>query len=332
MNAMFNSTLANEMTMYIDLRIATFSEPTVNNDKRTLRQLDQYLVQIEFQGKSLTEDVLSAWVKNLCGKSKTINEKLGVVRNFGKYLNTLGYFSFLPAPLNIKSNYIPYIFSDEEIAIIFYYADNMIPISPKSCSPYFQLKIPMALRIFYSCGTRLQETIELRRKDIDFKNRTIFLKKTKFSKQRIIPIHNTLAIILEHYCLALGIMNQPDAFLFPGKKVGTHYTSRQLAHWFAEILKSAGIDQHEKNPHERGACLHCFRHLFVLKSLQQLEAAGHSVDINDLLLPTYLGHKCLLDTDKYMRFSGVQVPESLDVFESFTNGLIPNVEVTYEEN
>ena len=56
-----------------------------------------------------------------------------------------------------------------------------------------------------------------------------------------------------------------------------------------------------------------------------------SVDVNDLLLPTYLGHECLLDTDKYMRFSGVQVPESLDVFETFTAGLIPNVEVSYEE-
>lgn len=41
--------------------------------------------------------------------------------------------------------------------------------------------------------------------------------------------------------------------------------------------------------------------------------------------------RVLLDTDKYMRFSGVQVPESLDVFETFTAGLIQNVEVPYEE-
>jgi len=55
------------------------------------------------------------------------------------------------------------------------------------------------------------------------------------------------------------------------------------------------------------------------------------VDLNDLLLPTYLGHECLLDTDKYLRFSGIQAPESLDEFETFTAGLIPNVEVPYEE-
>lgn len=65
--------------------------------------------------------------------------------------------------------------------------------------------------------------------------------------------------------------------------------------------------------------------------MQQLEAAGHPVDLNDLLLPTYLGHECLIDTDKYMRFSGVQVPESLDAFEVFTDGLIPFVEVPYAE-
>jgi len=328
---MFNSSLAHEMTAYIELRSATFPNSLVSNDKRVLELLDQYLVQTGFPGKNLTEELLSAWAKTLSGRSKTVKEKLGVVRSFGKYLNTLGYISFLPTLPKVKSDYIPYIFSDEEVSLIFYYADNMKPLNPKSCSDYFQLKIPMALRILYGCGTRLQETMALQRKDIDFKNRTIFLRNTKFSKERLIPVHDSLIAILERYCLALGIMNRPEAFLFPGKKPGTHYTTRQMETCFEEILKSAGIDQRKKAPYERGACLHCFRHLFVLKSMQQLESAGHSVDVNDLLLPTYLGHECLLDTDKYMRFSGVQVPESLDVFETFTAGLIPNVEVPYEE-
>lgn len=156
MIALFNSSLAKEMTAYIDLRISTFSVSSVYNDKRTLVLLDQYLVQTGFQGKNLTEDILSDWSKTLSGKSKTVKEKLGVVRGFGKYLNTLGYASFLPTLPKVKSDYIPYIFSDEEVTLIFHYADNMKPINPKSCSAYFQLKIPMALRILYSCGTRLQ--------------------------------------------------------------------------------------------------------------------------------------------------------------------------------
>jgi len=237
----------------------------------------------------------------------------------------------MPDSPKTKSNYIPYIYSDSEIQQIMQYADNLTPIKPGSCSKFLQLKIPMVIRILYSCGTRLGETMALRRKDIDFKNKTLFLQETKFSKERIIPIHETLANILERYCLALGILDRPESYLFPGKKQGSHYTSRQMASWFSEILKKANIDQADRQPHERRACLHCFRHLFVLKSIRQMETLGHKIDENDLTLPTYLGHECLLDTDKYMRFSGVQIPQSLEAFESFTVGLIPNVEVPYEE-
>lgn len=237
----------------------------------------------------------------------------------------------MPDSPKVKSEYIPYIYSDEEIRKIMYYADNLIIKEQKHHPTSFQLKVPMVIRILYGCGTRLGETLSLRRKDVDFKSGTIFLKKTKFSKERVIPVHESLLAILERYCLTLGILHNPEAFLFPGRNPEHHYTTRQMASWFSEILRLADIDQREKGPNERGACLHCFRHLFVLKSMQQLEAAGRPVDMNDLLLPTYLGHDRLIDTDQYMRFSGLQVPEAMDAFETFTAGLIPHVEVPYEE-
>lgn len=242
---MFNSSFAREMTDYLELRTAVLSASSASNDRRVLLLLDQYLVLSGFQGKELTEDILSAWSKTLSGKSKTVKEKLAVVRGFGKYLNTLGHQSFLPTLPKVKSDYIPYIFSDEEIVSIFHYADNLTPKNPRSCSSFFQLKIPMALRILYSCGTRLQETMSLQRKDVDFKNRTLFLKKTKFSKERVIPVHESLIAVMERYCLTLGIMHEPEAFLFPGRKEGSHYTTRQMDSWFSEILKLADIDQRE---------------------------------------------------------------------------------------
>lgn len=330
---MFNSTLANEITSYLEMRKMTYHSFLLSYDQCILLSLDRYLSQPEFVGKNLTETVLSAWEKTLSGKSKTVKEKLIEIRGFVKYLNTLGFSSYLPDLPKVKSDYIPYIFSDREIASIFHYADNIEhPATSKGYKTNYYLKIPMILRILYSCGTRLTETLELRRKDIDFKNKTIFLKHTKFAKERLIPIHESLNSILEHYCMALEIMNEPDAFLFPGRSPNAHYTKRQVEHWFAEILKQAGIDQRDRTRYERGACLHCFRHLFVLKSMQQLETSGHSVDINDLLLPTYLGHVCLLDTDQYMRFSGAQLPESLADFETFTAGVIPQIKEVYNEN
>jgi integrase len=328
----FKSIFAKEITAFLGLRKASVSQRTFAYDIATLTDFDQYLTERDCRDKNLTEEILAAWTRTLGVKSKTVINKVLVIRNFVKYLNGVGNHSFLPDLPKVKSDYIPYIYSDGELSLLIHYADNLAVKRPKMCSPYLLAKIPMILRILYGCGTRLGETLALRRKDIDFKSRTIFLRETKFLKERRIPVHETLMGIMERYCLALGIMLSPDAYLFPGAKPGCSLTTRHMGKWFAELLRLANIDQREKVSGERGASLHCFRHVFVLKSIRQLEAAGRPVDMNDLLLPTYLGHECLLDTDKYMRFSGAQIPESLEAFEVFTAGLIPKVEAPYEED
>ncbi len=328
---MFESIFAKDMMVFLELRMSSVGTQTFAHDTATLAKLDHHLVECDYRKKDLSEEIILAWVRTLGGKSKTVQLKVLTVRNFVRYLNGMGGRSFLPDVPKVKSDYIPYIYSDEELLLLIHYADNLEPKAPKACCAYLSAMIPMILRILYGCGTRTGETMTLRRNDIDFKARTIFLRETKYSKERRIPVHDSLISIMERYCLALGIMLSPEAYLFPGRKPDSHLTKRQVQHWFSELLRLANIDRGEKKRCERGASLHCFRHVFVLKSMQQLEAAEHPVDMNDLLLPTYLGHECLLDTDKYMRFSGAQIPVSLEAFETFTAGLIPIVEVPYED-
>ncbi len=315
----------------MEIRKKSVSDGTAANDHHTLILLDNYMFECNYESKVLSDDIVDSWVRTLKGKSKTINVKVCTVRTFVKYLNALDNPSFMPDMIRDKSDYMPYIFSNEEVERIMNIADNIITNKAYRYSPYTALKVPMVIRILYSCGTRLGETMELKRKDIDFNKDTMFIRKAKRSKERLIPVHHSLMIILEKYCLALGILDKPNEYLFPGQKPERHFTERQMLTWFSKILRICNIDQQKKEKGSRGACLHCFRHLFVLKSMQQLEAEGHSIDMNDLLLPTYLGHNGMIDTDKYMRFSGVQVPEALDAFQNYTKGLIPDVEVPYEE-
>lgn len=327
---MFKSVLSKEMESFLELRKSSVSYAAFRQDNNTLIAFDEFLSNCGHSKKTLTGDVFDAWIPTLCGKSKTIKNKVLSIRVFVKYLNTIGHSGVLPDVPRAKSNFIPYIFSDEEISQLMHLADNLQKDEHFQYSPHIELKIPMILRILYGCGTRIGETMALQRKHIDFKTGTIFLRTTKYSKERRIPAHESLLQILERYCLAIGIMHNPDAYLFPGKKQGQPYASRCVQTWFTRLLEFANIDQRVKEPGERGASLHCLRHVFVLKSMQQMEAEGHQVDLNDLILPTYLGHDTLLDTDKYMKFSGAQIPESLEAFESFTVGLIPKVEVPYE--
>lgn len=327
---MFNSSLANEMTDFLELRKEIVTKETFNQDKAVLKLIDSFMVEQNYDKTCLSEEMLGLWISTLTGKTKTINAKIITIRNFTKYLNSIGYNSFMPDLLKVKSDYIPYIYSDKEIKSIIYYADNLKSKYSKYCNNITLIEIPIIIRILYGCGTRLGETLELKRKDINFDEETIFLRKTKFSKERLIPMHKSLTDIIKQYCTILGIMNQQEAYLFPSRLSNNHLSKKAVQLWFEQILVLANIDKKE-NTNGRGACLHCFRHLFVLKSMQQLEKSGHSVDMNDLLLPTYLGHECLIDTDKYMKFSGVQVPESLETFANFTSGLFPKVEVHYEE-
>ncbi len=291
---MFKSIFAKEIPAFLELRRANVSQQTFAYDIATLSDFDQYLAGSDFRDKDLTEEILATWIKTCSTKSKATINKVLVIRNFVKYLNGLGNNSFIPDLPKVKSKYIPYIYSDEELSLLIHYADNMEVKRLKLCSPFLLAKVPLILRILYGCGTRLGETLALRRKDIDFDERTIYFRETKFSKERRIPAHETLMSIIERYCLLLDIMRSPDAYLFPSVKPGCPFPKRQMRKWFSKLLRLANIDQREKVSGERGACLHCLRHVFVLKSMQQLEAAGHPVDMNDLLLPTYLGHERLL--------------------------------------
>ena len=138
------------------------------------------MIKKNYRKKYLTEDLVEQWISTLTGKSKTIKEKIGVIRNFSRYLNSLGYTSFIPNQIKVKSEYIPYIYSDQEIKAIFYNADNL---DCRIQNNITLIEIPMIIRILYGCGTRIAETLELKRKNIDFENNTIFLVKTKYLKK-----------------------------------------------------------------------------------------------------------------------------------------------------
>lgn len=112
---MFESSLAKEMTAYLELRKLSVAKSTILQDERVLTMLDKYLQENNYSGQKLTEEILEAWMLTLTGKSKTRKRKVEVVRNFSKYLSSIGHESFLPNSPREKSDYIPYIYSDEEL-------------------------------------------------------------------------------------------------------------------------------------------------------------------------------------------------------------------------
>jgi integrase len=138
-----------------------------------------------------------------------------------------------------------------------------------------------------------------------------------------------LTEILRRYCLAMGIIGIPDAFLFPGIDPTKPATIRSIRNKFDVIMRNIGITMQERSWHERGPCMHCFRHIFVFKSFAQAEQYGRSIENNVPFLSVYLGHDSLSETEKYLKFSSEIYPEALELFEKYTDSVFP--EVDYEQ-
>ncbi len=324
----FHSIFKKELADFLDLRKTAKSKGTSDHDGHYLRLFDSYLCSVDHTAHAVTQDAVTGWISSLAFSDITIAGAVNTLRCFLRYLQSCGINVYIPPVPKYHDDYVPYLFSDEELNRIFKNADSFT-FSRSKRFPCIKAEIPMLLRLLFGCGMRLGEAVCLKVADIDFKTGSLILKHTKKDRQRLVPMHPDLAGILSMYCLSMGIAGKADAWVFPGESPETHLTKMNVWHRFDTILRKSGISLPGKKKHERGPCLHCLRHLFVLKSFRQLERNGHGVDDAVPYLSFYLGHKSLRETEKYMKFSSEMFPEEMECFADFTKGIFP--EVDYEE-
>lgn len=322
----FNSPFQKELEDFLVLRQASLSKSAYAHDCHYLADFDTFFARYTNE-KSVSEILMNKWIHTLRGNSRSIANEVIVIRIFMKYLNSLGIIAYIPPIPKVADDYIPYIFSDEELERIYVQADNL-NVSDTKKNPLIQFEFPMVIRLLYSCGLRIGETLALKMKDVDLIGGILIMRHTKGDKQRLVPMKPLLTEILERYCLAIGIVGIPDAWLFPVFEKDESITPKDVQHWFEKVLRLAEVSFPGRKKHERGPCLHCMRHVFVFKSFAVAEKAGRKIDDSVPYLSIYLGHDSLKETEKYMKFSSELFPEAMDLFSDYSADIFP--EVAYE--
>ncbi|MBK5263329.1 MAG: tyrosine-type recombinase/integrase, partial [Peptostreptococcaceae bacterium] len=255
----FNSILREELSDFLDLRKVSKSKSTYSHDKSLLQGFDEYLCSISCNDKNLTETQLNGWVHSLFGHSPTIANKIIVIRIFLNQLCSYGIHCYIPLIPKTQDNYIPYIFSDTELSSIFNCADNLKTSYKVQKNKLIHVELPMILRLMYGCGLRIGETLALKMEDVNLVEGVLTLKCTKGNKQRIVPMHSSLSIILDHYCMAMGIVGYPKSCLFPTRDILEPVTPQNARNNFDGILEQTQIFLPGRKKHQRGPCLHCLR-------------------------------------------------------------------------
>ena len=243
-------------------------------------------------------------------------------RGFANYLKAHGINAFVPDSPYTEHIYIPHIYTKEEISKLFYTCDSLIPRYKDNRSP---LMMSMLLRILYCTGMRLREAVTLRVGQIDFDNGCILLLKAKNNRERWIPIHPQLNDMLKRYAVSMALFLKVESPLFPSPD-GEFFTNAWAQYWFGIILSDAGLENTARVPHERGLCMHCFRHGYTYLALKQARQKGMTFEEAIPFISTYLGHRDISGTDYYMKFGYSLFDEEQDVFSAYTAGMFPEVD------
>ena len=323
----FRSEAAEQLRQYREVCRSSYADRTCTSYLHALALLDGYLCEIGFGGGPITQEIVEGWLSAASeGMSgNTVRGCITAMRSFASFLSSVGIACYAPPQRKASDRYTPYIYSDGEVLEILRAADSL-KVTAGCGLPDIRAELPMALRILCGCGTRIGETLLLKAGDVDLGGDVITMRQTKGSKERLVPMHPTLADTLARYCAFMGIVGSPGAWLFPGKSRDVPLGQYEFRGHFLKALREAGVSDPGRGFRERGPCLHCFRHWFVLKSFKQLEAAGVGADDAVPYLSIYLGHARLNETESYMKFSAQMFPEELARFEAAGEGLYPEIE------
>jgi len=151
------------------------------------------------------------------------------------------------------------------------------------------------LALLAATGLRISEALALRFADITPEG--LLLRKTKFRKSRLVPLHDTAMDGLERYLRRRRQMPLQDDHLFVTDQ------GQPLPYWavhqtFQTLLKEAGLWQASREYRPR---LHDFRHSFAVRALEACSPGRANISRHMLGLATYLGHANVLDTYWYLQ-------------------------------
>jgi integrase len=285
-----------------------------------LKHFDAFVAKRNLVNEELPKKIVLAWTKKRQNeKVSTRNGRISTIRGLANYMVRLGFKAYIypPCAESIgRYSYVPYIFSKQELKRIFTICDSY-PVSDFSCNRHHML--PLLFRILYGCGLRISEALNLNLSNVNLTQGTLFIRDTKFNKERIVPMADTLAKRCRTYAKKVHKYSSPVSFFFPSPYGGT-YSQSTVYHLFREILWKAGVSHSGKGPR-----LHDLRHSFSVHCLKKWVLGKE--DITNLLpyLSAYLGHVDLRGTQHYLRLTADLYPEIIASVEDKFSSMVPEV-------
>jgi len=236
----------------------------------------------------------------------TVNHILSMVRGCFRFLVRRGELTHNPlkdVPPLKENTVVPFVFSPEQV-------DQLLDVVSRRIRKnenFFltDLAIYLVMLLMVRCGMRISEPIKLLRRHYRRDDATIFIEKTKFGKNRLIPVQKDVATQIENYLSVRETLRSHDdnPYLLAGRKQ-KHIADTTLRYVFHDAVKEIGLRQPRKvvgNVNFNPPTPHSLRHSFAINTLKSIRERGHSAQNALPVLATYMGHKNYEFTSVYLR-------------------------------
>jgi len=219
------------------------------------------------------------------------------IRQFALFLNLRGIPAYVyPKELvKVTEDFIPYIFTKDEIKQIIREADAIGPNKNKFINtPYVY---PAIIRMLYGCGLRISEALDLSCENVDLENGILVIMNGKNKVSRLVPLSESLRRYLSKYTSTVERAGNP--YFFPALH-NERYSSLTILNQFKRLEKKANISPLSNGKYPR---VHDLRHTFSVHALEQMIHKGMDPYYSLPILSAYLGHKGIESTEKYLRLT-----------------------------
>lgn len=217
--------------------------------------------------------------------------RLKAVCRFARYMRAEDSRHELPPSRHFgyrKTRPLPHIYSREEIHRLMTAALKLEPHHSWLAQTFVTL-----LGLLVATGLRISEALNLQLSDVT--SNGLLIRKTKFQKTRLVPLHHTVAARMERYlrCRRQVRSSRQEVFIADHR--------RPLRYWkvhcmFQKVLKTAGLSPSGRRRYR----LHHLRHTFAVRALEASPGGRQRVGQHMLALATYMGHVNIDSTYWYL--------------------------------
>jgi integrase/recombinase XerD len=251
------------------------------------RMLSSFVAFAEHAGAgTITAELALSWAAQPQQASPIwLAHRLSAVRGFARYMHALDPATEIPPDgLLTAPGYQPappYLYSDADISALLAAARRLTP--PLQAATFETL-----LGLLAVTGLRIGEAMRLDRDDIDWDDKVLVVRSSKFGRSREVACHDSTIEALRAYSARRDqLCPRPASASFFVSQHGRRLAHHSIYAAFRQLAREAGLPQ---RPGGRAPNVHGLRHSFAVGTLLRWYRDGGDVQARLPLLSTYLGH------------------------------------------